>query len=146
MYLGNSESWLKATGYGNTDLGPEILTTNILEGLLLESAPGNDAPFGIALLQSVALQNSSFLTWKEVSGDEARTADYDAHRLIYLALHEHQHRPARREAIQRIEMYKNPAKHAELLAQLNRSKVGRFDYECRDAKFLNRQLVISLYR
>ena len=137
-YLDISDSWLNSTRYGNTDPGEEMLTNNILQGFLLLPKPdNNDAEFlRIPLSQSVALRNSSFLTWKEVPGDEAGTTHYDAHRLIYLAIHEHQHRPARKEAAKRIEIYKNPGKYSEWLAHLNKSNVGRFDYECRDAKLL----------
>jgi hypothetical protein len=138
-YLDISDSWLNSTRrYGNTNPGQETLTNNILQGLLLLPKPdNNDAEFlRIPLSQSVALRNSSFLTWKEVPGDEAGTTHYDAHRLIYLAIHEHQHRPARKEAAKRIEMYKNPGKYSEWLVHLNKSNVGQFDYECRDAKLL----------
>jgi len=41
-----------------------------------------------------------------------------------------------KEAAKRIEIYKNPGKYSEWLAHLNKSNVGRFDYECRDAKLL----------
>ena len=136
-YLDISDSWLNSTRrYGNTNPGQETLTNNILQGLLLLPKPdNNDAEFlRIPLSQSVALRNSSFLTWKEVPGDEAGTTHYDAHRLIYLAIHEHQHRPARKEAAKRIEMYKNPGKYSEWLAHLNKSNVGQFDYDAQAVK------------
>ena len=142
-YHRNSESWLNATRYGNVDYKPDILTDKMLEGLFLLGPAMTPTPGGVGggafiipLSQSVALHNSKFLTWGEVQNDEARTANIDAHRLLYLAIHEHHHRPARAEAMRRFTMYKDPKRYASSLAQLRSSGVGRYDYECRDAKFL----------
>ena len=99
-------------------------------------AAGAAGPSSFPPSRSVAIRNSNFLTWGEIPHDEARTALIDAHRLLYLAIHEHQHRHARAEAVRRLNMYGDPGGYAKSMSRLATSGVGRFDYECRDAKFL----------
>lgn len=139
----NSEKWLNAMRYGNIDDGPEIWTNKILEGLLLgprgsPARKGDTTPFSISLSQSVATPNSVFLTWKEVEEKDEDTPYRDAVRLVYLALHFHQHQPASAEAAHRIQMYKNPTlpENVRQISRLQEKQVGRFDYECPTAKFL----------
>jgi len=135
---GNSQRWLKGPRYGNLQ-GDPLLTDNLVQTLILNlqnllisdqrhlvlgqticHADGrfrNDAAAGLAL--------------------DDRTVHLWAVRLIYYAMHYHQHRLAVPEATKRYSTATgNNDSSCSPQTLLQQHNVSNFDYECPDAKYI----------
>lgn len=123
----SSESWLADLRLGNSDVN---MTGDFVKSMLLDymMLPIEEVTPAAVFQHTLCHERSRFMTW---SSDEARIHDEALQhwvlRLLYLVVHDHQHRPSTQEA------------HARFMcrqAQLDSSPLGKYDYECRDAKFL----------
>ena len=123
----NSERWLQGPRLGNVQDLPDDL---IKELIYHNNAESKNAR--LLLEQSICTKESRFLNFDldyEESESEMQMSDL-VFRVMYLTLHDHQHKHARAEALQR---YSDPSTTSTLL---NENKIGNFDYECPDAKFI----------
>ncbi|GFH56979.1 hypothetical protein CTEN210_13456 [Chaetoceros tenuissimus] len=109
-----SDDWLQNERFSN--INEEIATPEYVQNLILSTSPIDTKGSKHILNQSLAIEDSPFITWEKT---DARIL---AQRLIYLALHEHQHAPARKEALSRQKGYNHDI--------LTANKVGVFDYQC----------------
>lgn len=134
---GNSERWLTGPRYGNLDDDP-FLTNDLAQHMILnlEKVLQKDSTMPAVLGQSICHPSSRFLNDTqpaEVSYDD-RTVRLWAVKLIYLAVHYHQHRLAVPEVVAR---YKSGKSQCPSPIQLKQEHgVGIFDYECPDAKYI----------
>ena len=134
LALGSSKNWLQSLRFNNSNdplIDQGFVVNNILNlpGLLLD--PSGETMRAI-LNQSLAINNSSFLDVSfpmNIAGNEETLRLWNI-RLIYLALHVHQHLPALSEARLRRD---NPVAFQEMRDEYN---VGNFDYECQGARYL----------
>jgi hypothetical protein len=124
----NSKAWLEGTTrIGNVPLTGVQADTAINDHPLLE--PSNWQPI---LQQSLCHKQSLLLKNEEVSNEESESAIFAwTVRLIYLAIHHHQHRNALQEALERRKQATEQCVN-ELLVK----GIGSFDYECKQSKFL----------
>jgi len=127
----NSAAWLAGPRLPNSD---EEGTADLLRELVDGAAP-RDANAGAARVlaqQALCREGSRFRRWDGNATAEAtgESLPFLANRLMYLALHEHQHRPARAEA--RARSGGPPCAGAEGAAAAvpKLEGVGRFDFEC----------------
>jgi hypothetical protein len=121
----NSREWLEGPRHGNTiHLEDEFAKQLIL-------FPTTQ----FALRQSICDKNSPLL---ELHDDMDSPDREERHvrlwtvRLLYLAVHDHQHRPARLET----------TTHRHSANCESKYRLGNFDYECQSAKFL----IVSFYK
>jgi hypothetical protein len=124
----NSKAWLEGIRIGNVPLTGSQAYTAINDHPLLEQT--NWQPI---LQQSLCHKQSLLLKNEEISNKETESAIFAwTVRLIYLAIHHHQHRDAlQQEAIERRKQTTEQCEN-ELLAK----GIGLFDYECKEGKFL----------
>jgi hypothetical protein len=134
---GNSERWLKGPRYGNLHDDP-FLTDDLAKHMILNLQnmllKGSGMP--AVLGQTICHADSRFLNSTqpaEASYDD-RTVRLWAVKLIYLALHYHQHRFAVPEAVARYSLDNSQCPSAAQLEQ--EYGIGVFDYECPDAKYI----------
>ena len=120
----NSDAWLNGIRIGNTrDLTKDMVKQMIVDfPSVLRSGTQN------SLGQSVCHEKSRFRNANEVETDK-RSLRLWAVRLIYLAIHYHQHKPALEEARARFE-------DEGCEEELRRHDIGPMDFECPNAKFL----------
>jgi hypothetical protein len=148
----NSESWLTGRRLGNMqdDLNDHFVQQMILNfsNLLLHPTTNNEQ-LSTILGQTLCYPESSFREHNVTQPSLQSSLDDDnndnsivrqwAVKLIFLALHYHQHRFAIPEAEQRfgitndMKMNQNCPSQADLSEKYG---VGKFDYECPDAKYL----------
>jgi hypothetical protein len=152
---GNSDRWLNSRRYGNlnddalftADLAKSILLN--LDTMLIPDSSNNQNNHVLSTLldRSICHANSRFLnstipplssstaTSSSSNNEDPRSVRLWAFKLIYLAMHYHQHRLAVPEAKARMEPQESRscANADELWSQHG---VGVFDYECPDAKYL----------
>jgi len=132
---GNSEKWLKGPRHGNLHDDP-LLTDDLAKSLILnlKNVLVSEQERHAVLGRSICHADGRFRNDAAAGiAFDDRTVRLWAVRLIYLAVHYHQHRHAVYEATQR---YKedSPCTPASMLEKYN---VSTFDYECGpDAKFL----------
>lgn len=131
----NSKQWLTEERFGNADVvtGDSFVRQSILNLNELSVLPHKES-VKILLKQTICNRESSFLSW-DFSGPTSNDNNPQriqqlALRLLYLAIHIHQHYPAFDEAQHRLNQ--SPQCHR----QMEHYGVGNFDYECRTAKFL----------
>ena len=133
-FVHNSRDWIDLPRHGNNDDGmDESFLWNMLLGLdnLLGSANQSQS----IMAQTMCYQQSRFLNHSvDIDGDEA-TLRLRSIRLIYVALHYHQHIHALPEVIGR-----HANRHCE--PEYAGRQIGKFDFECPDARFL----VVSLFQ
>ena len=177
----NSERWLNSPRLQNNDedamthdIVQNLIMKKVSPPLLLSELHSSDLGSNVQTImnQTMCLQGSKFLDWEyhsqyayhnmsKVDTEETIQANIDnddeyikylAHRLLYLALHEHQHGPARNEAIARYgslsnnisdniiydDNKNNSISNSTLSSQLlgEKQPIGKFDYECSDTKFI----------
>jgi len=132
-----SDIWLNGTRLGN--INEEAFTDVFLSGMMLNSSlfQSNNGLRHI-LKETICMENSRFVNWERTMSNSGIISRKQirkdmAFRLIYLAIHEHQHRFARKEASHRLNCNN---KSGKLREQLTTSNVGKFDYECPDAKYI----------
>lgn len=130
---GNSQRWLNASRLGNihddpflTDDLTQQMILNLDHLLLPESTMSN------VLEQTICHENSRFRN-VTASVEDDKNLRVWAVKLIYVALHYHQHRLAVPEAVLR---YGNNKKCPTSKDLWKKHGVGVFDYECPDAKYL----------
>lgn len=163
----NSPQWLQGPRLSN--INEDSMTHELVQSLILHVSSfikkeGEEMLIGSkdVLEQSMCLPNSPFLTWKrqninsttnknndnnEKEEEEEKFIKQLALRLTFLAIHEHQHKPAQKEALSRYNHYhlhnnshcKNnnttstTNSHEQFLSKHN---IGNFDYECPNTKFI----------
>lgn len=145
---GNSERWLNSRRYGNLN-DDALFTTDLAKSLLLdldtmlvpESSQRRSTVLPTLLDQSICHANSRFMnstipaTATSSSYNDSRTVRLWAFKLTYLAIHYHQHRLAVPEAKARFA--EHPTSSCPNSDELwSKHRVGMFDYECPDAKYL----------
>jgi len=132
----NSQAWLEGSRrHGNAMVEPmadEYLNLTVLN--LHELLKSSESTRQL-LKQSICVEQSRFLNLTERTSqvDNDKKIRLWAIRLIYLAIHYHQHEPARKEA--------QLAVHGTCREERKAKKIGPFDFECPDTKFL----VVSLW-
>jgi hypothetical protein len=140
----NSEAWLRGPRVGNIHKeldGYDHLVQHMLLGIsnifVKESFSKND-PLLSLLEQTLCLPQSPFLNVSIPSNVNELVIRRWAVKLIYLSIHFHQHKFALPEAEQRYKSINrtegcSPVSQVELFDEYG---VGRYDYECPNAKFL----------
>ena len=152
----NSDTWLNSPRFSNME--EEKLTHELVERLIMNVSPLHTDDGSMDVLnQTMCLNGSKFLNWestmlKDQMGEEEeqKAIEYLSYRLIYLAIHENQHRFARKEAISRYNPDCNDSDENRLspnnvttnhnnrttASDLLQANVGKFDFECPDAKYI----------
>jgi hypothetical protein len=130
---GNSQRWLNASRLGNIYDDP-FLTEQLTQQMILnlENMLLPESTMSNVLEQTICHENSKFRNVTAVAEDEQNVRVW-AVKLIYAALHYHQHRLAIPEAVLR---YGNNQKCPTSNDLWKKHGVGVFDYECPDAKYL----------
>jgi hypothetical protein len=139
----NSASWLNSGSrrlgnYNDSLMNDEYVTSMILNNMIpLLSDPTHSK---VLLQQSLCHSDSIFLSVNDIGDDLINPSNQTIHfwalRFIYFAVHVHQHQHARLEA-------KARHRHRDKCQpEMNLRKIGMYDYECPDAKFL----VVSIGR
>ena len=165
----NSETWLAGPRLGNNANGTS-LTLDVIHDLIINANPGDTIIHGersfsgsIPILKrTICTENSKFMQWEDPLQAAKNLTPYKdtvelkmlAFRLFYLAIHEHQNRPAREEAKARFSCaednygrgltipYSKPSPPeidqniSATTITPNTNIVGDFDFECPDAKFI----------
>ena len=129
----NSPGWLQGPRHGNARDSNETEDSVriMLLGLPQMLDPESDYMEHL-LSESLALKTSLFLNYRsDTDIDDLPTVRRWAVRLIYLAIHKHQHEPALAEAKSRAN--KNPE---DCEAERKRFQLGPYDYECPDTNYL----------
>lgn len=116
-----SHTWLTTKRRNNWN--EPLMTHEWVYNYILCNSPFSNGSKDI-LRQTMAYEESDFVSWRNSSDIEKM-----AHRLVFLAIHQHQHKPARAEALAR----KSGIFNETLLTH----KVGPYDYQCDpDTKYL----------
>lgn len=110
----NSQEWLSGRRLGNIHVAGDPLRDLIING-----APGPK------LKRSICHESSRFMLQNNTDSKSTQYWEDLAFRLSYLAIHEHQHKHARKEAESRLTCNDYKSKN-----------ISNFDFECPDAKFL----------
>ncbi len=136
----NSEVWLNGPRYGNADdtMDDTFVKATILgmrEALSSKDSSGPDKNENEILGQTICYKESRFLNDSETKVDPKSIRLWTV-RLIYLAMHYHQHKRAIPEALARYSHENN----GSCSSQMDAKGIGKFDYECPNAK----HLIISL--
>lgn len=140
----NSKHWLESKRYGNINdpitSNPEFTQRLIVH--LPHILSGNNESYRSLLIYSLCHEQSRFLNerWTYFSQSSSinnnntfdKTVRLWAVRLLYMAIHYHQHRLAIPEAQARFNMRNDD----NCKQQLQQRRIGSFDYECGDAKFI----------
>lgn len=138
----NSPEWLQAPRHSNID--EDEMTHALAQSIILDASPIQQETRGskAVLEQSMCLPNSSFMTWKNETtwqGTDEQREEMHIHRLAmkltHLVIHEHQHKPAREEALSR-NCNDDKEDDGTTLKQLESANVGKFDFECKDTKYI----------
>ena len=156
----NSEQWLVAKSrFGNsndTSIDFDVVSNTILElttGSVLLNVDDFLSSTKTLLEQTLCLQASRFLssmndeifssTNHDVLNPNNQTIDDWSLRLLYYAIHLHQHVPAKMEAEDRLRKFSYKSTGGEDdddnecdSQTLNSLQIGHFDYECPNTKFL----------
>ena len=116
----NSPEWLS----GRRRLGNANVSQDSLYDLIINASPETSE---LKLKSTICHETSRFIQQEHNRSSliDEQWKDF-TFRLTYLAIHEHQHRHARNEALSRIR-----CGHSH-----GNNSTGNFDYECPDAKFL----------
>jgi hypothetical protein len=154
--FGNSERWLNSERYGNLNDDP-MLSDELTKSMILKlefmlvpeaSATTTSETMGAILGQTICHEKGRFLNRTIPADQKVLTTtgknEFDdktirnwAVKLIYLALHYHQHHHAAPEATMRY-ANNNNSNDNQCFKDVMKEKhnVGIFDYECPDAKYL----------
>jgi hypothetical protein len=127
----NTREWLTAR-HSNSDDGIDMLfLRNMISSLPnLISTLGRDQPI---LKQTLCYDHSQFLNYS--LEDDPSTVRMWSIRLIYLAVHYHQHI----EALPEVDFL---LRHPQCQSERRALNLGMYDYECRGAKYL----IVSLFQ
>ena len=134
---GNSQKWLEGPRHGNLRDDP-LLTDDLAKSLILNLKNLLVSEQRHAILgQTICHADGRFRNDTAAGMDfDDRTVRLWAVRLIYLAMHYHQHRLAVPEATQRYAEGSSGSSHCSPAAMLEKYNVGSFDFECPAAKFV----------
>jgi len=150
----NSEQWLNSPRISN--INEEGMTHELVQSTILHVSPLDSTDGSKNILnQSMCVDGSKLLSWEEdlestigvfeegegeggsklSPQEEEEIISYLTYRLMYIAVHEHQHGPARQEALARYNP--DPVCKTSTTEELETNyNVGKFDYECPDTKFI----------
>jgi len=136
----NSDAWLQGPRLGNIGNMTESLARNLILDLRGNNIPSSSyiSSSETILEQTMCIQKSRFLTWETLSelsenhtGTEGSFQATPVHtlafRLMFLALHENQHGPARNELKSRL---CHATQQQPLPATTQNPPIGPFDFEC----------------
>ena len=140
----NSQKWLIGPRLSNVNGMPDDLALSlIMDGSPLNSVDGSKH---ILSQQSFCPDRSKFLHWQQLQQptqedgkkQEVMIETSLVVRLMYLAMHEHQHKPARAEALARQQnASKQDLSSSETTSGGDMDGVGNFDFECEpDTKYI----------
>lgn len=133
---GNSELWLQGPRYGNLHDDP-YLTDDVAQHMILnlQNVLLKDSGMRAVLGQTICHADSRFLnsTQPEERYLNDQTVRLWAVKLIYIAVHYHQHRMAAPEAVTRYRSNSQCPSASKLKQDYG---VGVFDYECPNAKYI----------
>ncbi|KAG7360163.1 hypothetical protein IV203_035262 [Nitzschia inconspicua] len=131
----NSQEWLMGKRLGNANIGNEsapMNTDEFIQNFILNTENLFILPHGIGskrlLEQTICHKESNFLSFDTISNEVP--VQQLALRLLYMAIHYHQHHPAMGEAVHRRRI------NLSCQEDLQHYQLGSFDFECRNAKFL----------
>lgn len=152
VFQKNSKQWLDSPRHSN--INETLITDKQIEELILDISPMKTTDGSKHILgQSLCLAESAFMNWDQRPRITSPTTDNNndddkdrirelAFKLVFLAIHEHQFGPARREALTRysdercVDDDSRKQQLEEYKASLKNAKVGKFDFECPDTKYL----------
>ena len=136
----NTDAWLQGPRIGNIDNMTESLARNLILDLRGNTSPSSSymSSSETILEQTMCIRKSRFLTWETLSelsenhtGTEGSYQATPVHtlafRLMFLALHENQHGPARNELKSRL---CHATQQQPLPATTQKPPIGPFDFEC----------------
>ena len=135
-----TRAWLDGDRLGNAE-DPRMAQTIVDVASLFQSHT-DDATVPHLLQQTLCHPDSTFLSLNSNDNDNSSNATVHAWsvKLLYLAVHLHQHLPAVEEA--RWRRRRQPSQTRSCQSAWAQNNVGAFDYECPSAKFL----VVSMGR
>jgi len=117
----HSAKWLVGPRLSNANVPDDLVSSLIMATSPLRFASESEL---ILSQQSMCPTGSKFLHWQtQDEKEDMKIEDSLVTRLMYLAIHEHQHRPARTEASIRLKSTTNTLSNAT-------DKVGNFDFAC----------------
>lgn len=137
-----SEKWLKGPRMSNsneTEMSEELALRLIMGGTPRDVNNGSDDALG----QTICYEQSRLRNWDPLeefqnvtsgdnNGDGVGSIQYLTYKLMILAIHENQHRPAKAEALARY----GPDKETSCTPE-NHWGVGKFDFQCDpDTKYI----------
>jgi hypothetical protein len=128
----NSQKWLDGPRFGN--IHESRMTSDFVKKLIFDAPTPSLLAFNDSehlLNLSICPSDSNFVN-SQPSNEPTRYIASMAMRLMYLAIHEHQHKPARAEAIARgLMMQKSDVNINQTIPSVqNQNVVGPFDFEC----------------
>ena len=124
----NSVKWLTGPRFSNANVSDDLVYDLIMGMPPLSLVKQSEV---ILSQQSICPADSKFLHWQaRDEKEDGKIEDSLVYRLMFLAIHEHQHRPARAEAFNRLKSTTDSLSNVT-------GKVGNFDYECDpDTKYI----------
>lgn len=160
----NSQKWLIGPRFSNIQTIPENVAVSLIFGLdsnvhnlartLLRSGGTENKNWNeneleqnmgqhqdLILEQSICPKHSNFFKWNpnDENNQISKVVGFSfVSRLMYLVLHEHQHRPARSEALARLDRNRDKSIDKRLKQNtFDQGQTGNFDYECdKDTKYI----------
>jgi len=119
-----SESWIMGERHGNARNVGSLGREELLHLLLGPTGSTlRDEAFSVILSQTISHPKSRFLNVSD------RNVDNDLYRLMFLAIHHHQHRMAQEEAMDRMVRCHDTTWNLP-------DTIGFYDFECPKAKFI----------
>lgn len=150
----NSDTWLNSPRLSN--INEKGMTLDAVQSLVMDVSPLDTVDGSEHVLsQSICLKGSNLLTWEDdldtsISTSTTTTLSAEEEmmeedviksvtfRLLYLALHDHQHKGARKEVLSRYRKEESciDDKKNTNVTELESKNVGKFDFECPDTKYI----------
>lgn len=120
LSFNNTQTWLTSARFSNAN--ESLITSDYVHKLILNTSPRHILQGSKEVLgQTLSFAESSFMNW-----EKSENVTQLAYRLAFLALHENQYGPARKEARSRIERQHDPVSSSVL----SENNIGPFDFEC----------------
>lgn len=125
-----SDLWLKSKKRNNAN--ESLVSDQFVQDLILNTPPVDSKGAKTILGQTFAYEDSPFLRW--TNSTDVRHFTYQ---LVFLAVHHHQHSPAKNEALAR--------QNGKINKQyLESNGIGPYDYQCDpDTKFLVHEFFVN---
>lgn len=124
----NSKEWLHGKRLGNFN-DPLLNEQGAVEMILNTPKLLSGGTMHTLLKRTICHEKSRFVNWTD-DGSDAKSLHFWTLRLMYLAFHVHQHKPAMKEAEVRQKL------NGKCAGLLKLHRIGDMDYECPEAKFL----------